>query len=215
MDLIVPFNNLIISNRLGTTWEEGNNAITYLLVDKKVDPIDLETKLFSILKKYRYKNSEAAINPKEKYFLQPLTSIHLNYVTSHFTSNYNIKYIYLYSAVALLIRAVACINYINLTTACSIKRCKEVGIRKVVGAKRAQLIKQFLSESFILVMVSLAISLILILVLLPYFNSLTGRQLSFNPEENPRLFLVLIAVLFFVGLINLQLKEWIYRLSRI
>ncbi|MBN1273240.1 MAG: ABC transporter permease [Candidatus Aminicenantes bacterium] len=200
MDLIVPFNSLILSKRLGSSWEGGNNAVTYLLLDKKADPRDLDRKLFSILKKYRYTNAETAGDFKEKYFLQPLTSIHLdNYVTSHIASHYDVKYIYLYSAVAFLVLIIACINYINLTTARSIKRGKEVGIRKVVGARKTQLVKQFLSESFILVVVSLVVSLIAARLLLPYFNSITGRPLSFNPVENIHLFLGLIAVLFFVG----------------
>ena len=203
MDLIVPLKNLILSNRMGSTWDGGNMPHTYLLLDKRVDPSDMEKKLFSMLKKHRYNNSETADNAKEKFFMQPLTSIHLdNSIISHITSNYNVRYIYLYSLIAFLILIVACINYINLTTARSIKRGKEVGIRKVVGAKKAQLIKQFLSESLILIVIALTVSIILVLLILPYYNSITGRPLNFNPVENTQLFLGLILIIVFVGLIS-------------
>ncbi len=203
MDLIVPYNNLIVTNKFKSSWEGGNNAITYLLLDKKADPRDMEKKLFSILKKHGYLNYETADDPKEKYFLQPLTSIHLdNTIISHITSNYDVRYIYFYSLIAFLILIVACINYINLTTARSIKRGKEVGIRKVVGAKKAQLVKQFLSESFILIIISLAVSIILVWLILPYYNSITGRPLNFNPVENTQLFLGLILIVVFMGFIS-------------
>jgi len=203
MDLIVPYNNLIISNRFKSSWEGGNNAITYLLLDKRADPRDMEKKIFSILKKHRFMSDKTADDSKEKYFLQPLTSIHLdNSIISHITSNYDVKYIYLYSLIAFLILIVACINYINLTTARSIKRGKEVGIRKVVGAKKTQLIKQFLSESFILIVISLAVSIILVWLILPYYNSITGRPLNFNPVENIQLFLGIILSVVFMGFIS-------------
>jgi putative ABC transport system permease protein len=203
MDLIVPLKNLILSNRIGSSWDGGNMPHTYLLLDKRADPRDVEKKIFSILKKHRFMSDESADDPKEKYFLQPLTSLHLdNDVISHISSNYDVRYIYLYSAIALLILIVACINYINLTTARSIKRGKEVGIRKVVGARKEQLIKQFLSESFVLVVISLAVSIILVWLILPYYNSITGRPLSFNPAENIYLLLGFIAVLFFVGIVS-------------
>jgi putative ABC transport system permease protein len=203
LDMIVPYKNLILSNRVGRTWEGGNNPHTYLLLDKRANPKNLERKLYEILKKYKYQNSENANDSQEKYFLQQLTSIHLNtHVISDITSNYDVKYIYLYSSIAFLILIVACINYINLTTARSLKRGKEVGVRKVVGAKKAQLVKQFLSESFILIVISLTVSVILVLLLLPYYNSITGRQLSFNPVENTHLLMGLALIIVFVGLFS-------------
>ncbi len=200
MDMIVPFKNLILSHNTRMTWEKGNNPHTYILLDKRADPKDLEKKFHSLLKKYKYQNTEAAGDPKEKYSLQPLTSIHLDtHVSSDITSNYDVKYIYLYSSIAFLILIVGCINYINLTTARSMKRGKEVGIRKIVGAKRGQLVRQFLSESFILIFIALTVSSILVRVLLPHFNSMTGKSLSFNPINNLQLLLGFIFIIFFVG----------------
>lgn len=200
MDMIVPFKNLILSHKTKMTWEKGNNPHTYILLAKSTDPKDLEKKFHSLLKKYKYQNTEVTGDPKEKYFLQPLTSIHLDtHVSSDITSNYDIKYIYLYSSVAFLILIVGCINYINLATARSTKRGKEVGIRKVVGAKRGQLVKQFLSESFILIFIALIMSSILVRLLLPYFNSITGKSLSFNPINNLQVLLGFTFIILFVG----------------
>lgn len=203
LDLIIPYENLILSNRVGSTWDNGNNPHTYLLLDKRADPEDLERKVNLLLSRHKYQNSETPDDPQETYFLQPLTSIHLDtHVPSHITSNYDVKYIYLYSSIAFLILIVACINYINLTTARSIKRGKEVGIRKVVGAKRAQLIKQFLNESFILIVIALTVSIILVLLILPHFNSIIGKQLSLNPEENTQLLMGLLLIIVFMGVFS-------------
>ena len=200
MDMIVPFKNLILSHKTRMTWEKGNNPHTYILLAKSADPKDLEKKFHSLLEKYKYQNTEVTGDPKEKYFLQPLTSIHLDtHVSSDITSNYDIKYIYLYSSIAFLILIVGCINYINLATASSMKRGKEVGIRKVVGAKRGQLVKQFLSESFILIFIALIMSSILVRLFLPYFNSITGKSLSFNPINNLQLLLGFTFIILFVG----------------
>ena len=201
MDLIVPYNNLIVSNRFKNLWND-HNAFTYLLLDKRTDPRELEGKLSTIIKKYEYKNSEKADNVKGKYPLKPLTSLYMDKdAILHFTSYYDVKYIYLYASIAMLILIVACINYINLTTALSIKRRKEVGIRKVVGARRAQLIKQFLSESFILIVIALTVSIILVMLFLPYYNNIIGRPLSFDPAKNTQLFLGFIAVIVFMGIV--------------
>ena len=201
MDMIVPFKSLIAVNLVKNLWKD-NNSITYLLLSRGSDPGKAEKTISSIVRKYKYPHVEEANDAGVRFPLRPLTSIHLDKdAVLHFTSYYDIKYIYLYASIAVLILIVACINYINLTTARSIKRSKEVGIRKVIGAGKAQLIRQFLSESFLLITAATVLSLILVRLFLPYYSSMIGRPLQFIPAENSHLTLGIIAVLVFMGVI--------------
>jgi len=113
-------------------------------------------------------------------WLQPLTEIHFTEGIKADTANGNMNYVYIFSDVALLILIIACFNFMNLSTARAIKRAKEVGLRKVMGAFRHQLIKQFLGETIVMVSISLVIGIILLELLVPMFNSLVGQQLSVN-----------------------------------
>ncbi len=103
---------------------------------------------------------------KLDYSLQPLAAIHLhsNYSAGEFEANSDIKYIYLFSAVSLFILILAIINFINLSTARSISRAKEVGLRKVLGSFRLDLVKQFLTESLVLCLLALAIACLLLAI---------------------------------------------------
>ena len=114
--------------------------------------------------------------------LQKLTDIHLrSHTDSEVEPTGDISYIYLFSAIGLFILLIACINYMNLATARSAGRAKEVGMRKVVGALRAQLIGQFLSESILLVTLALGIAILLVVLCLPALNNFTHKQLAFQP----------------------------------
>lgn len=113
--------------------------------------------------------------------LQAITDIHLkSNLDGEIETNSDIAYIYIMIIIAAFILLIAIINYINLTTACSINRAKEVGIRKVLGAHRTMLIKQFLGEAVLMTIFSLLISLMMIEILLPYFNYLTGKELAIS-----------------------------------
>lgn len=111
-------------------------------------------------------------------WLQPLEEIHFTKGIKADSANGDKNYVYIFSAVALLILIIACFNFMNLSTARAMKRAKEVGLRKVMGAFRHQLIKQFLGETIILVGVSLVLGAILLEILVPLFNSLVGQQLQ-------------------------------------
>jgi putative ABC transport system permease protein len=111
-------------------------------------------------------------------WLQPLTEIHFTTGIKADTANGNMSYVYIFSAVALMILVIACFNFMNLSTARAMKRAKEVGLRKVMGAFRHQLIKQFLGETVVMVVISLILGMILLEVLVPVFNSLVGQQLD-------------------------------------
>ena len=185
-DIILPFDaQAVFSNRNLETW--GNNSnFTYFLLQEGADPKALEDKLPALIKKYsKGKGWDSA-----EHYLQPLTRIHLySNINFEIAPNSNIQYIYLFSSIAVLILLIACINYINLATARSAKRSKEVGMRKVVGAQRNQLIKQFLGESTLITFMALLLTFGLIALSLPAFNRFVERDISFNPINNPGLLL--------------------------
>ena len=114
------------------------------------------------------------------YYLEPLTKVHLYSPYDAIVHNVNIVYIYIISGVALLILLIACFTYINLSTVKSMERAKEVGIRKVAGAYKAQIFRQFITESFVVTIASLILSIIITISLLPLFNSFTQLNLTFT-----------------------------------
>lgn len=127
-------------------------------------------------------------------WLQPLEEIHFTKGIKADSANGDISYVYIFSAVALLILTIACFNFMNLSTARAMKRAKEVGLRKVMGAFRHQLIYQFLGETVVLVSISLVIGIILLEALVPMFNSLVNQQLEINYiGENSVLIYIIVA----------------------
>ena len=137
-----------------------------------------------------------------KLFLQPLTDIHLD---TDFSSDLpglgDIKYIYIFSAIAFFLILIACINYVNLSTSQIFKRSKEVGIKKVMGASRLQIVNQFISESMVVIAFSFLFALVLIEILLPEFNGISGKNISVNYFSNTFIF-VLAALLVLVSIIS-------------
>jgi putative ABC transport system permease protein len=133
------------------------------------------------------------------FFLQPLTAIHLHSnLRYELSKNGSIAYIYVFMGVALLIILIACINFMNLATAQAAQRAKEVGVRKVIGAYKNQLIGQFLGESFLMSWLALGLALGMIELLLPTFNHLSGKDLRFYDFFNWR-FLSIFGLIFFVS----------------
>lgn len=153
---------------------------TYILLREGTDSKSLENKfppLFKSLLGESYEKSQYTVG------LQPITDIHLN--TDFPVGNApvsNPRYSYILGAIAILILMVACINFVSLSVGRSLKRAKEVGIRKVVGAVRAQLVSQFVGEAVIVTFVSLLTGLVLAIVSVPLFNELSGKKLSVQPD---------------------------------
>jgi putative ABC transport system permease protein len=173
-----------------TSWL-SNNFQTYLKVREGSDPEALNQKLQSLVEKNvtpelgklfgegATLDAMFAAGGKMEYDLQPLVDIHLKSdLMGEFEPNFNVTYVYLFVAIALFILALACINFMNLSTARSSSRAKEVGIRKVMGSFRSHLIRQFLMESILLSIISFLIAVPLVAVLLPFFNELAGRELA-------------------------------------
>lgn len=194
------------------TWM-SQNFQTYILIHEGADPASIETKFPDMLIKYMGpqieafmgKSMEKLVEENElagEFFLQPLRDIHLHSdLVAEMEATSDIKYVYIFTAIALFILIIASINYMNLSTARSAGRAKEVGIRKVLGSFRSQLVRQFLTESMLLCLVSLAIALGLVRLALPYFNGLSGKSLSMANLGNPALVGALVLVAIIVGIL--------------
>ncbi len=185
---------------------------TYLVLQPGADPKALEAKFPKMVDTYAAAQIERNLGKswadykKEgngyRYFLQPLTSIHLDPTNIEYKLKPvggNINQVYFLIAIALLIVAIACINFMNLATARSAERAREVGVRKTMGSAKAQLVYQFLTESLIISIVATALSLIIVEVALPSFNTLAHKNLSLN--FNPLIIGGLLLLAFFVGLL--------------
>ncbi len=174
-----------------------NPAWTYILLKKGVKPEQLEREFPNFVNKYY----PPLIKNQVTTYLQPLIDIHLkSHLDYEIEANSDISIVYIFSIVGFLILIIACINFMNLATARSSKRAREVGMRKVLGAGKNQLIKQFLSESIIISLIAVMISVMLIFLLLPVFNELADKNLSFNILANRGLLLMLVAVGLVVGI---------------
>jgi putative ABC transport system permease protein len=173
---------------------------TYLLLREAYDYRDLEKKFPAFIEKYMGETLKA-LGAKVEYFLQPLTQIHLNSNLENDMDNGNMAYVYALSIIAIFVLFIACINFMNLCTARSASRAKEVGVRKALGAHRSNLVHQFFSETFILSFISFVISFGLAEIALPFFRSLTGSALSFDYIIMPRLILGYLGLVSFVAFV--------------
>jgi len=184
-------------------WLNPKAKYTYVKLAPDTDVADFEEQIQQAAKKYAQMYSERLNRKLDLYefFLQPVTKIHM---FSHFLREIeppgNWYYIYIYSIIAFLILLIGCLNYINLSTALSTNRTKEVGLRKVVGAHRRQLIWQFLGESFLITIVAFIIALGLTFLLLFPFNQMAGTELSLAGLTQPIVLLSLFGLLIIVSI---------------
>ena len=171
---------------------------TYVLLREGVDPNELVKKLPSLLKTRI--GEENFTKSKYSAGFQPLKSIHLDTSFPAGLAEVNDpKYANILAAIAILILSVACINFVTLSVGRSVKRAKEVGIRKVVGAERLQLIIQFIGEALIVTLISLLAGVVIAVLALPLFNGLSGKQLMFTPDEFTIVLVVILAII--IGLV--------------
>ncbi len=175
---------------------------TYLLLDEGADYRALEAKFPSFVEKYLGPLIKT-IGGSARYDLQPLTSIYLHSnLENELERTGEMSYVWLFSGIGLFILLLACLNFMNLSTARSANRAKEVGLRKVVGAKRSQLIKQFIGESMILTLIAILLSLLIVFFTLPVFNSISGKILSIRYLSNPVILSGLLAFFIIISLIG-------------
>lgn len=182
----------------------GNSFSTYLLLNEGVDRQAFENKLPNLIDKAMGETRAGTpMSEGTKLYLWPLTDIHLySNLDTEIEANGDIAYVYIYLAVALFILLIACINFMNLSTARSSLRSMEVGLRKVMGADKSNLVRQFMGESFMLTTVSMGIALILVYFFLPVFSNFTDKELSLNFIQNPEFLVGVFGLILFVGLIS-------------
>ena len=172
---------------------------TYLLLDENSGPEALERKFPDFITKHAGKQAGAALKPH----LQPLTSIHLHsHLDMEIEANNDALYVYIFAAVALFILMIACINFMNLATARSAYRTREIGIRKIVGARRYQLVRQFLGESVLFSSIALPLAVVMMELLLPAFCAFTDRELGFDYLNNWPVLFILIGIALVVGMVS-------------
>ena len=180
----------------------GFGFYTYVLLKPNTSAAAFEKKLLPVYDKY-LASIFAQFNIRMRFSVQRISSIHLHSTMNNEPEELgSTSYIYIFSAVAFFMLLIACINYMNLTTARSARRSKEIGIRKVTGSSKLQLVAQFLIESTLTAFFALLLSIGAIALLLPTFNSLSGKFISFSTLLEPGTILIILAVVVFTGLVG-------------
>lgn len=196
-DFVATFTSLRAAKE--EKWNEAN-YVTYLLLKEGSDYKTLQAKIddysATVLKKEMQLNG----NAYSRFHLEPLPGVHLGSSLAGFEPNGNKVYVYVLGVVALLILLIACVNYTNLSTAQSAGRSAEVGMRKVFGADRRQVFYQFISESVVLTFFSILLGLALSVLLLPYFNQLSGKAFTVSVFYKPQLLAALLVLGFVIAL---------------
>jgi putative ABC transport system permease protein len=189
----------------------GNSMHTYVRKDAVTDPEVINAKLAELVKKHVAPEIEQLglsydefikQGGKYSYIIYPMVDSHLrNSFTDDIEPASDIKYVYIFVAVGIFILLIACINFMNLSTARSASRAKEVGLRKTLGSLRRQLIGQFLSESFIFSFVAMFFALVLAYIAMPSFNLLAGKELSIQSLMDPIFIAGAMALVVLIGLL--------------
>lgn len=215
-DMLISF---MTSPRANDDFWLSNSFATYILLREGVAESTVEDKIPEIIKKYvgpqvekvLQMDLQAFIDAGNRYgiFMQPLSDIHTNpEITGDFKQARDRKYIFIFSGIALLIIIVAGINYMNLSTARSTKRSREVGLRKVVGSTRGLLIRQFILESLILTFISLILAIILVELMLPFFNNLLQTDLTVGYFSRWYVIPGIVALTLLVGFLSGSYPAW-------
>ena len=190
-DFLIPFKRIKNLENWGT-W----NYYTYILLHENVNPENLKSKFDEWAKSQNLDDLYA-----EVLYYQPLTQIHFQYNRYNIEPSFNGKYINIFIAIAVVILILACINFINLTTARATRRAKEVGIKKSIGVLPSQLMTQFIGESFLLALIAHIFSVLLVLLALPAFNNFTERNLALD-FTNYQFVAVLAGLIIFTGILS-------------
>lgn len=185
-----------------TGWS-NNSYYTFFELEETASIPDLENRFTALLKKYQLPEDYAEYPFKDEYFAQSLTDSYFQTgVNFDLGQKGNLKVIYAYAAIALIVLLLACVNYMNLAVARSVKRAREVGLRKVVGAVRKQLVAQFLGESVLIAFFALVLAISLTYSVLPYFGKIVERPVEFNLLTNPWVLPGLLLLVMLVGLLS-------------
>lgn len=193
--------DLLRTSRAPDSWLEQNSDYkTYILLNEGVSYSAVSDRMNAEFEKLLEKYSPNAINHL-KFFLQPITKTHLYSDFKFETKEGNIQYVIFFTIIAFFILLMACINFMNLATARSMRRIKEVGLRKVIGANRPQLIRQFLGEALLISAIAFVLALAIVELFLPAFDNFVGKPLSIY-LSNIQILIGLSCLLVFAGIIS-------------
>ncbi len=200
-DMLFSFETLFTYNpRRRTMWMGDFNNYTYILLNRGYDPYNLESEFPEIIEK-----KMAVLKMIDSYlefYLQPLEKIHLySNIDGEISENGHIRYVYVLSIVSLMILLIASINYVNLTTARSARRAKEIGMRKVLGAERKRLIRQFLGESMFFSIAAFLAAIIMVIAVSMNISSLIGREFFIDSGDTFRLIISFVGLTLLVGIL--------------
>lgn len=201
-DFLVSFSTLdnpeVLSAGLKKSWI-WNPAWTYLKLDKNVSPQTMEAQFPDFVVKYWPESRHDRV----KLFLQPVADIHLHSKLDYeMHANSDVAYVYVFTTIAVFVLLISCFNFINLTTARSTRRAREIGMRKILGGYRTQLIVQFLSESVMTCLVALVLTFPIIWLLLSLMHNFTGLELGFEKVLELPVFIGLFGLTVLIGLIS-------------
>jgi putative ABC transport system permease protein len=198
-DFIIQFNTLV--GKDNEEWFPAN-WYTYLLLENESSIEKVGRKIDEYMQNLDSEEIGLRTNGSATFLLEPLTRIHLHSELDAMVPNGNLTYIYILSAIAILILLVACINYTNLAVAQSSRRQKEMGMRKVLGARQAQLFQSFITEALLLAGVATIAAFVLANQLLPYFNNLSGKNLNQEALIQPAIIVLLVMLWIIVGVFS-------------
>jgi putative ABC transport system permease protein len=198
-DYLINWPSFLKDNSWAKEWD-SNGPLTYVQLRADANPVLVDKKITHFLEAYdKYLKKGVFM---EELGLQRFDQVYLNNnIKNGKFEGGRIEYVRLFSIVAVFILLMACINFMNLTTARSVKRAREIGVRKVVGAERGMLIRQFISESLLLTSIAVVISLMILTLLLPVFNQITQKQIEL-PFNQPSFWLKLAVITLVTGLIS-------------
>ncbi len=183
----------------GQDWYFTGGARTYIKLGRHTNTSAFESLLPDFVERHFPETVKGGTNLK----LQKITDIHLHsHLDNEFKANGNIVYIYVYTAIAILVLMAACINFMNLSTARSTLRAKEVGVRKVMEAYRNQLVMQFMGEAFIMTIISLGLAISIVFLVLPYYNLLVGKSLELRFIDGGPTLLAVLGIGLVSGLLS-------------
>jgi putative ABC transport system permease protein len=203
-DVFVTMNSGVIGNivRHDMSWGGHMMMFSYVRLRPGSDYRQLDKKLGPFLDRYGATEMKT-IGMEKQIHLQPIAEIHTNADLQHdLTAAVSPSFLSMLLLIAVLIQVIACINFMNLSTARAAKRAKEVGVRKVIGAGRGDLIRQFLGESLLLSFIGVLLALPLLFILLPYLNQLTHADISLSFLKNYRIWLMMLALVLGTGLVS-------------
>lgn len=198
-NILMNINDLAEDSHM-TSWNHMY-LYTYIKLREGLEPKDFEEQVRHVAETHT-QNREGSRGVGQEYFLQPVKNIHLHsHLIAEMGQPGSPVYLYIFSAIGLFIILLACINFMNLATARSANRAKEVGMRKVIGAHRKQLVSQFLGESLITAIISLVLSVFIAETMRPFFNALSGKKFLIIDFFQPGVIFLLIVFTLFAGLV--------------